>query len=275
MNLLRSVRLPSPLTGLAIAASIGAPACDTPVEPGLDHHAAALSIGTLDPDDPGPTGPSLEPAGPAPKTHAELLAEAMEALGFTPSDPSTWSQAKRAEICQIWATEVARQAGTLLAVDPALQACLTGQPADLGMLAYQTLEMRRAGFVPTDPHGWSDAYRAEVCDVPFDQYSKSLLGAMTGALATKFAKGVFHWCDSYGAATYEYLIDWEPPSGWDYAAWEFANWRRHGTIVWGRPHRRRLRPRRPAEVTRAPAPPTPILALITPLTPPDSEGTPR
>lgn len=235
-----SAHLDRPLRALAVAAALGcAPACEAAPEPSspVAQRGAALAIDDLDPDDPGPTGPSLEPVPSAdePKTHAELLAEAMAEVGFTPSDPSTWSATKRTEICQLWANAVARQHGTALAFEPALEACLTGKPADLGMLAYQTLEMRRAGFMPSNPKGWSETYRAEVCEIPFKQYFVSLQGAMTTALASKFAKGVYLWCESYGALSLDYLLEWEPPTGWDYATWEFANWRRQGLVNWGEP----------------------------------------
>jgi hypothetical protein len=144
---------------------------------------------------------------------------------FTPSDPGTWSLAKRIEICEIYGNQLKDQSDSVLAFGPGFDACMTGKPQHLGMWAYQSYEMRNAGFMPSDPTQWSLAHRTAVCAVPALQTYKALLDYVTGAQATAWMNAIKTWCTSFG--TVEPVgLNRPPPTGWDYADWEFAWWRK-------------------------------------------------
>jgi hypothetical protein len=217
---------------IVAAALCGATACANEDEAPLARQTAALDEELGGPD-PGDFEPAPAPPAP-PSTPAEKLEAAKKAFGFTSSDPSTWSDAKRLEVCEMWASSVRVRYGSNMAYAPALQACLTGKDQELGMMAYQTLEMRQRGFAPSDPHTWSDEKRAEVCDYPADLVYAATLTVYTGAEASKYMKATAAWCESFGAFG-RWTFEDEPPTGWDYANWEFQWWKKKYPFSWGTP----------------------------------------
>jgi hypothetical protein len=208
-------------------------ACDADLSPTggssrLEHTLSALT------DDEGDDGFDLDNP-PAPNPHGQVedkFIAAKKALGFTNSDPATWSTTKKTEICELYANELAHYYKTRHALQPAFEACMTGKEVDLGMWSYQTVEMLTAGFFPTDPETWSTERRREICEVPFDIAFPALTQVYPTSTATWMAKALQLWCETHGVVG-PWSMTHEPPTGWKYAQWEFLWWKKQGFIDWG------------------------------------------
>jgi hypothetical protein len=210
-------------------------------EPALDdpHPETGTASAALDDDGTGGVfgdGEPIEPIKPAPPPHVptarERLDAAEAAFGFTPSDPAKWSDTKKKEICEIFAASIRARFQSALAFQPAYDACMTGQDQELGMWTYQTLAMRRVGFMPSAPDGWTIEYMKEVCKVPDDDVRKAVTSVYGGAAGYSYGKMAAMWCRTFGEVG-PWTDMHDPPSGWDYANWEFRAWKRSHPINWG------------------------------------------
>lgn len=175
-----------------------------------------------DPDWNDPEDPLPDAGTPVVK---QSLAGAMQVAGFTPTSPATWSFAKRVAICQRYAANVAHRYQQAAFHATAQSACWTGKAQELPFWAYQTEEMRRAGFQPSSPSTWTPQRRADICTFPRLAAYRRLQLHTTAALAWNQSSGIQAWCELKQPLM---NVDGEkraPPTPHELATWEFSWWR--------------------------------------------------